>query len=62
VEQQENFLRQVLGRFPLHTGCREAENPFAQAGQDLVTLHGVVFIIDGWFGVRGTLFVAAGPH
>ena len=28
-------------RFPLHTGCREAENPFAQAGQDLVTFHGL---------------------
>ncbi len=36
VEQDQHFLRQILGSIPLHSRCRKTHDPFAQLAQDLV--------------------------
>ena len=40
VEQDQDFLRQILGSIPLHSRCRKAHDPFAQLAQDLLARAG----------------------
>ena len=35
MQQEQHFLRQVLGSVPLHSGCRKADDPFAQFREEL---------------------------
>ncbi len=36
MQQDQDFLRQILGGIPLHSRCREAHDPFAQLTEDLL--------------------------
>ncbi len=40
MQQDQDFLRQILGGIPLHSRCRKAHNPFAQLAQDLLARAG----------------------
>jgi hypothetical protein len=39
-EHEEHLLGQVFGGIARITGCREGDDPFAELGQYLVSMHG----------------------